>query len=379
MIVTSLPISYKVNRPHRVMVSPYTVSVIAKMTGAKAFFPLNMMSLRGEAWGSVAEGVATYERALSALGYLRTEDTVLSDASPEVVRYAQECVARSVDDGVCEFRPEDISTCTCGRVEILTRLVDVLAESNQLRVIDERNGLYYCKVCASELQEKRHETLMYQQGDLAQPMVWPSIYMRSLAGAVGELEQKTYLVSRRLSARKYETAISSDLCIDPDFHTAIYLRYLSEIVGDSEVSVVVSAQHLYRGSRAIATANGLGTPIRFNLIVHPMFDFATGNTMFGRTMSSAEYLDLLGGATALKLFQATMLQWGRAESYCNTGDLPLLKKTIPSLFQYGAVGTVSLEDVMRLLNRNRLLAVLKKVRKNHILTDQEQCLIAAVL
>lgn len=362
------------------MVSPYMVSLLAKMTGAKAFFPLNMVNMRGDEWPSVAEGVTSYKAALEILGYLRPEDVVLSDASPEVICYAQQCVHDAVASGVCEFRPENVSMCKCGRVEILTRLVGNLAESNQLRLVDEKGGQFYCKICAVELHEKLADTLMYQQGMLAQPMVWPSMYQKSLAGSITALEYKSYLVSRQSSARTYKVAITQDLCIDPDFHTAIYLRYISEIAGDEEVTVVVSASHIYRASRAIATANSLGSPIRFRMIAHPMFDFAAGNAVFGQKMSSAGYLSLLGGNVELKLFQATMLQWGRAESYCNVGDLPLLRKTVPSLQKYGeVVSTVSLDEALGYLNRNRLLAILKKVRKNKTLNKHERCLVAAML
>lgn len=379
MIVTTLPIAYKANRPHRVMVSSYAVSLLAKMTGAKAYFPINMMSLRGDEWGSVAEGIGSYKCTLQSLGYVRPEDVVLSDASPELILYAQQCVEKAVDGGVCEYRSAGISVCRCGRVEILTHLIGNLADSNQLRLVTEKDGRYFCNICKSELQDRQSETLMYQQGELTRPPVWPPIRAKPLDGIVGALEKKTYLVSRVMSVRKYKADISRDLCLDPDFQTAIYLRYLSEVEEDTEVVVLVSANHLYRGSRAIATANSLGLPIHFRLVVHPMFDFAAGNTVFEQRMSSAEYLHLLGDATALKLFQATMLQWGRTESYCNVGDLPLLKKTIPSLIQYAEAGPVSLDEALELLNRNRLLAVLKKIRKNKELSEQEKCLIASML
>lgn len=380
MIITSLPISYRVNRPHRIMISPYVVSLIARMTGVKAFFPINMISLREEGWDSLDEGEESYKSMLESLGYFKNKDAVISDASPALIYHSQQCVKKAVSEGVCEFRTEDISICPCGRVEILTRLIGDLAKRNQLHLITDKGGKYFCKICTHELQEKRREVLMYQHGASVRHSVWPSIYNNSLGGALDSLEKKSYLVSRSLLNRKYKVSITNDLCIDPDFHSAIYLRYLSENEGDTEVVVTVGANHLYRGIRATAIANNLGLPIDFRLIVHPMFDFETGNSMLEQSMSSKEYLRRLGGKAELKLFQATMLQSGRSESCCNIGDLSLLKKTIPSLMKYGGVvDTVSLDEALSLLNRNKLLVVLKKVRKNKSLSKSEKCLISTML
>lgn len=380
MIVTTLPVAYKPGRPHRVLVSAFIASLLAKSTGSRAFFPINMISLRGDSWNSVSEGVSSYRDILHALGYVRMNDHVLADADPTVIEFARGLIADALGVGVCELRMERVSGCNCGKVEILTSLLNDLAETNRLKLVEKVAEQYVCAMCNNTVRSGYRSVLLYHQSTLSPVTLVPTAHQKRLDGIRAELGCKTYLASRHLSARKYGVPISEALGLDPDFHFGLYLRYLNEIEGNQDLVIVVSASHMYRALRAVGVANGLGTPLRCTLVSHPMFDFSSGNSILGQKMTSADFLDVLGGSVALKLFQATMLQWGSLETSCNIGDLPLLKKTVPSLAEYmNPEATMSLDTAVRQLNRNNVLSVLKKVRKRKSLTSEECCLLAAIL
>lgn len=380
MIVTTLPVAYKPGRPHRVMMSAYAASILAKCTGSRAFFPINMISLRGDSWGSVSKGIASYKSILEVLGYVKPGDRVLADADPAIVQFSQWHIADALKSGVCELRTEHVSSCECGKVEILSSLLNSLAETHRLKLVKKIDGQYVCAMCNNKVHSEHRQVLLYHQPALLPVPMAPAIHQKRLDSISEELGRKTYLVSRHLSTRKYGVPISDTLGLDPDFHFGLYLRYLSDIERNREVVIVVSASHMYRALRAVGVANSLGTPLRCVLVSHPMFDFASGNTLLGQKMSSIDFIDILGDPVALKLFQATMLRWGSLETSCNIGDLPLLQKTVPSLAEYANLeATVSLETVMQQLNRNHVLSVLKKVRKRKSLTNEERCLIAAML
>ena len=373
MIVTTLPISYVAGRPVRILSSSIVSSILSTVSGVKVCFPLNTVSLRGS--DKVLQNIklADFRECLERFGVLNETSMVFADGSDEVVQNSNELLTDALSSGLCFFQEALISHCECGRVEIPSNVLSEVRSDTHQSMYSSSKGVLVCRICGSELDKSLIQGLFYRQARVGIPTVLPMNHEGRLSGILNSLVGKNFYISR--SFRSMSEGLSLDGCgsLDPDFHSALYLVHLWDLHQENLV-LVIGINHFYRASRAYAIAKSFVPELDITIVAHPMF--SSENNFMSMPVNDA--INLMGSKTAVKLLFGTMLQWTRYDSYCSVKDIERVasckirqnhdeKQNIP--FD---------ETILKKVNRNAYLSLLKKVKNSHDLDGHELALYLAI-
>lgn len=381
MNITTLPLSYRPNRPFRIMFTPFVASCIFKLCGGtNQIFPINLRSLR-DGGASTEEEVhllSSYATELRTMGIDMEHTILFGDVSNAFNAFLLESVEQRIQEGACQYVDQMVSYCACGKVEIPSIALQDIYVGKRSQIVRNEDGIWTCKLCKAPLQESMETTLLhhlYQCEDIA---ITPLKLLPKISAEMSALCRNPLMVSRVHRIQSNALRIGHCL-IDPDYCWIHYLDFLFQTRNLNDFVLVVGVNQLAHVSRLMMFTRALNPQIRIRLVVTPLIDLDDMSKSINRKTTLTELGVTLGSRTLIRPFLSTLIRWNREISKVDFGDIETLRKTDLTASVMIDAPHLTLEEMTMRLNRPYITKVLRTVRQHAILTAEERQLLNAII
>jgi hypothetical protein len=307
---------------------------------------------------STEEYLEVYREQSESVGI--PETCIQHDGSEAFGHHFARMLTRIEELGLLTEGREDISWCTCGRIEIPTQVLQKLVQQNRAKtLIKHENGIVRCKVCDSKLSSKKETVRMLQLPMMSIPCA-PLFYGNEVVAVAERISSHPIIVSRNHRGK--------DVVFDTDFR---WFSYLSMIRGDdTDVVLVTSPTTLNQAVKVVATLAVLSPETRCSLCVHPLVRVRDGNMALSSS-TLKDVCQLLPSAFARRMLIALGLQWTNKETVVSSKEVHLISQTVRRPIEKMGDMRISVQETtetfMKLCNRNRATKLLKEIRAGQVM------------
>lgn len=371
MNITTLPISYRRNRPFRILFTPFIANCIFEMCESdKQIYPINARGLRDDITdeGDLLALKMSYTNDLGMIGIDTKSSSIFTDKDPDYTFFLKNSIKRGLQSNKYFIATQAVSFCACGRVEIPTSTLNTMNERS-LKLITGTKVERKCKFCNSTLKESVDETLMCELSTAPNVNIVPS-KQASKYQAVCSSVDRLVLVSR--SHRSYANDVKIDnFVIDPDHCWLYFLNYLHETKGLNDFVIIVGVNQIHFAAQLMSLIQITSPNIRVTLVVSPLINLSNLSFPINKKTTVSQLTELLGNKTAIKIFLALLNQWSREVSEICYSDIALIQKIrIPKTIESSTKITLNLQEFEQYFNRQTILKALKKIRHHKSIDDK---------
>lgn len=381
MNITTLPISYRPNRPFRILFTPFVASCIFRLCGGtNQIFPINLRSLRdgGVSTDEEVHQLSSYATELSTMG-IGTEHTILfSDVSNEFNAFLVESIKREIRNGTCQYLDQRVSYCTCGKVEIPSEALQDIYVGSRSQIVRNNYGVWTCRFCRSTLQEGTETTLIHQLYPCDGIIITPPKLLAKIRTEMSSHCRNPLMISRTHRTQSNAIRIGHYL-IDPDYCWIHYLDFLFQTKSLNDFILIVGVNQLAHASRLIMFTRALNPQIQIRLVVTPLIDLNDMSKSINRKTTLARLGITLGSTTLIRPFLSTLIRWNREISRIDFGDIDMLQKTSFEATETADTQHLTLQEMTERLDRPHITRMLRTVRQHKVLTIEEQQLFNTIV
>jgi len=360
--IICLPLTLPSEVKPGLVLTPFVISMVAKLTGLKAVCCLNLTGLRykGLSAGETSSRVTNFRVLLKRLRI--HVDHYWTDNHPQYIDRLQSYCDILVASGRLYAARKNIFACECGAVEVVAEAInDWMLEG---KVLERRDNKVFCKLCGTTLVSREEDCLMFQSsfGDVMITAL-PSFYQNEVI-KLQEFDQPI-LVSRQ---RKSDYSVSlfgtswwldTDFCWSMLFHSLIKDEFLPK-------AVVISNHVLKQLVWALGISRALNDNIsNITAIVTPYVSFGESESRLSRTEDVSDLIERYG-QIPVQILLGSGLKWDQKEVCVSSR---LLFWSLKALARETFVTTTirdemcSIPDTLGLMDGNlsdRLIADLRK-------------------
>ena len=371
MFVTTLPITPTLSTPFLRMSTPLFADIIANALGSPLFLFVNTTGLKTSFVADEQQAFADlYQTQLRSLGIV--PDRLDHDGSQGYAKFFDEVQKTLLAKNALSNKTEEIAWCPCGRVEIPARLIsELLSKKHGLkRLVSGTETEPRCAVCLELLRISSDDVLQLALSCDSPLKIFPSLYQQQMESNLSFARSFPWVASRK-------HRVGTDL--DSEFRWLPFLAYLSQ-TGEQDVVLVTSQNTMNKAVKVAALASMLVPSLHVHIVVHPLIRIQAGRVPFvAKTLQ--EYLDLCEGRQIARAFLALAMQWTDMETQLPAQDLHWVKTSLAKKADNVLLEKrpTSFRDVFSQCNRNQLLLILKLLRSQQALSEEQNNFLQSVL
>lgn len=368
MNFTTLPISFRPNRPFRILFTPFMVNCIYRLCeGKRQIFPINARGLRDEP-GKVEPSTLCdkYSDELELLGISKRSPSVIifSDRDPEYTEFLKSTIGEGIKSGIYSYTKQRISYCSCGKIEIPTFNLDSIGE-DRLKLASRTQSGWICKFCNSELYESLDRTLVLDLDKAPKVHVIPMFQIPKYE-SVRSTTSRTVLISRSHRSHANDVQVE-DLTIDPDHCWQYFLNYLQAKYGINDFAVVVGVNQIHFAAQLVSLVKLTNPNIKISIVVTPLINLGDLSAGINRETTTRQLIHILGSKIGIRIFLALLVQWSREISNICLSDIDLIKKCLDAKVVTNLkTEALQLQDFEFSFHRQNILRLLKFIRQRSI-------------
>lgn len=373
--ITILPITPGKHPSFLTLFTVLVADAISKLTGAKLVGLLNTTAINR----SESEMQQKYEKYLFQLQALDVNEarSFMSDSDELYRQYIEVAVDKLLKAGKLRFAEWKISWCDCGIVEIPSMLVDILTREQRakLLVICNRDGVC-CSKCGQPLHCSKEECLELWLEPTKEVKVFPLCYQKEAKSALGRLGGQPLLISRKHRPGQQIEVAGRTVVLDNDFRWLCFLGYL--IGREEHICLVAGSDSLNQAVRALCLSSFTGLSNLPALMIHPFLEVRNDRLDLSN-FTIESYLNYCGSSAVARTFLMLGAQWSKSSTVIDSREFHLVKKSVfPRTMSTGGRSVLPLTEVPKILNRELILRMLKKLRSARPLDEQEESLMRLI-
>lgn len=369
--IISLPITLQKHITTGLVVTPFVVSVLAKLTGLTSICCMNLVGMKYADLSKekVGSRCRKFQHTLNMSG-INIDDYWFDDDinyTSSVQEYCEELASK----GLLQVKNTPTYICKCGAVELtLDELEGYMFEK---KVVSVKNKKASCSLCNSYLEEVCGDKLFirfpsHKNDNLLETL--PSAYSQEINELRKSL-QNSILVSRRHRGKITINLFGNEWKLDTDFCWSFL--FCSLLAKNKIVrAVVISNRSLKQVVWSwLISSNVCQLLVRPIIIVTPFVVFPKTQSQFG--FSSNDFRNLLnryGKLSALALI-AGSIKWRHKNVSVNRGELFWILKSLenlPQKFMYENIdlNPICLKDAVEEMDGNKICDFISQLRKEQI-------------
>lgn len=381
MHITTLPISFRPGRPFRVLFTAFVASVVSRLCGYQQIHSLNLGGIRKQSELSTDLIVRGYRDELELLGIDTTSNHFFNDLDPVFLEFVNQSITARIETGECQKIKQNISFCSCGKVEIPTVLLNDAESHKIVKLASKDRSTWKCIFCGNELQNVGEVTIIHRLPICAMPLeITPKKLLKKAKVAMDQVLDRPVLISRVHRHDIHATKVDGYL-IDTDYCWLHYLDFLYHQYEVKEIAIAIGINHIPQACKLVAFSNAVNPLLKVRLIVSPLIDF--GNELvINKKTTLTKLIAELGSTTAARLFLGLNVRWNREVAQINLGDIWWIReslKKIEYLDKITQVVQVSEEIMCGLVNRESIMRILKAIRKQVPLSPTDLAVLASLM
>lgn len=305
--VLCLPLTIPSEIKPGLILTPFTVSVMSRLTGLASVCCVNLTGLRYTDISNknVFKRFKELKTQLKRLG--SSVDHYWTDNSLEYIASLQRYCDSLVASGDLQCHLSKILICDCGAVEIIKEAISS-DWSTDRKVIYQSGGKIFCRRCNTQLKEAREHVLLLRTEFSGNPIVvTPSFYQKEV-DTLQEGFSQPILVSRRKKNGRQVLLFGRAWQLDTDFCWSLLLCSLVEDKYDPRVVVVSS-----RSLKPLVWTFGVSHKVYRYL--GPIMAIVTPYVQFKRYQQCAlsKLIDRYG-QVPIRLLLASGLRWNKKDT-----------------------------------------------------------------
>lgn len=365
--ITCLPITLPSEVRPGLALTPFVVSVLAKLTGHTSVCCINMKGLRYRnlAKGTVEQRLVQFRSLLQRLEL--DIDAYWFDNDPGHAARLQGYCEQLAAHGELRRQTENVLICRCGAAEILQSAIDVEWMMDR-KVVRFQEGQMSCKLCATSLQNVRKPCLLLESR-FAQSVsaVFPSFYNEEIE-ELRHKSQQPLLISRERREGYRVRIFERTWWLDIDFCWSLLFCSLLED-GFQPVAVVVSSRSLKPLLWAVGISGKLSERLaNLQVIVTPFASFTGSDAVRHQPRSLQQLIDRYG-RTPVRLLLADALKWKQKEVKVSSSVIFWALKGLASAprphLEERQLAVSSITETIRLMDGNLIETVISDLRKKN--------------
>lgn len=309
--IVCLPLTIPSEIKVGLVLTPFVVSMVSKLSGIESVCCVNLTGLRYEGLevNEITQRFENFRKLLSRLGAPIDHYWIDSDASHinRLQKYCEKLVAA----GELQSRSVSIAICQCGAVEVLTEALhaDWLMEHKVIRW--EKNRAF-CTLCNTPLETK-HEPCLLLESDFGNGTLTmlPSFYAKE-GEALRIKFGQPMLISRQRKGDYCVSLFDRMWRLDTDFCWSFLFHSLIED-GLRPSAVVVSNRSLKPLIWSLGLSRKLSDSLQdMTVIVTPFVKFKSEKLKFPNVGTLQKLIDRYG-RLPIRLLVASGLKWDQKE------------------------------------------------------------------
>lgn len=301
------------------VMAPFIVSMLSRLTGAASVCCVSLTGLRYEGVGSdeIAHCFESFRKLLCRMGI--PIDHFWADSDTGHIDRLQGYCEKLVAIGALQHRQTQTLICQCGAVEILPEALHADWSRNHKVLRLEESGVF-CMLCNTPLETRQGHCLMLESRFAEETLsVLPSFYARE----IGELRKKFHqplLISRQKKNGRRVSLFGQMWRLDTDFCWSLLFCSLLED-GFRPSAVVVSSRSLKPLVWSLGISRNLSGNLRDTaIIVTPFVRFESGKPSSSGATILRKLVDRYG-RLPIRLMMASGLKWDQKEVVVSSSAL----------------------------------------------------------
>lgn len=308
--------------------------------------------------------------------------TTKQDSSLEYDTFFYDQLRKLIDVGAVSLEHRNMLRCLCGKTDIPKEaLQNAITDQKRKSLIIQEGQTLKCKLCHGTLKLAEEEVATLSLKVTTNYIVYPKNLNKETEGIQKWYADHKTVVSRTNTRERGIAGIVNNkpFFFDPDFIWSVYLGFAA---GDAtELYLVVGHASLIHAMRVVSLSETLFPKLHIHLIVHPVLQVVGTNTHL-TNLSLSEYLETCGSVNAARAFLSLGLLWSQPKVSIASSELYFIKKMISDMrVEYRQVNRpiFDIQNIMELLNKNKLTSIYNKIRKFRTLSQEEAVLAQLIL
>lgn len=317
--VICLPLTIPSEIKIGLVLAPFAVSMLSRLTGTASVCCANLTGLRYEGIGAdeATNRLEDFRKLLERMGI--PIDHFWADSDTNHVDRLQGYCERLVATGALRYRRTQTLICQCGAVEILPEALRA-DWSRSHKVLRFEKGFASCMLCNTSLEAVQRSCLMLESRFMDGALfVLPPFYAKEI-GELREKFQQPLLVSRQKKDGRRVSLFGQTWRLDTDFCWSLLFCSLLED-GFHPSAVVVSSRSLKPLVWSLGISRKLsGNLLDTTIIVTPFVQFRSGEPPSSGANILRKLIDRYG-RLPIRLMMASWLKQDQKEVVASSGTL----------------------------------------------------------
>lgn len=354
--------------------TPFVASLLAKWKQVDFSVMLNLTGLKAYENDNIDKMAIAYSKDLSFLNQ-GGDFSIKNDKDNDYQIFFKNTFSFLKEKKVISERKEKMFWCDCGCVEISeVALTTLMNQKNNNTRLFCYNGLKLsiCKICHSNFSSGEESVLVLNLPIVSPDNFYPCGMLGQFKQSLGQLTNDTRIISRG-HRKGNKTLFADGWSLDPDFWWLPYLPWINKDKND--VTLVSGLNTITKAIRSLSIAKLINPKLKTELFIHPLIRLMDHKSRLS-TITTSEFIKAYPNSNVLRSFLSLGLSWTADRVILNSNELHLVIKTITDdvikkfgMLQLAPIPTQFFE---KLLNRDNLLKIFKKIRGKKELTDEEK-------
>lgn len=374
-MICTLPISPRINNKLMMLFTPFVTSLLAKWKQVNFSVMLNLTGFKAYENDNMDKITAAYSKDLSFLNQ-GSDFSIKNDKDSDYQIFFKNIFSFLKEKKVIFERKEKMFWCDCGCIEIsevaLTTLMNQKNNKARLFFCYSGSKLPVCKICHSNFRSGEESVLVLNLPIVCPDNVYPCGMFGQFKQSFGQLTNDTRIISRG-HRKGNKTLFADGWSLDPDFWWLPYLPWINKDKND--VTLVSGLNTITKAIRSLSIAKLINPKLKTELFIHPLIRLMDHKSRLS-TITTSEFIKAYPNSNVLRSFLSLGLSWTADRVILNSNELHLVIKTITDdvIKKFGMLQLAPMptQFFAKLLNRDNLLKIFKKIRGKKELTDEEK-------